>query len=80
MHDIGELDQRIADAKKLLALDQLHLERVRQANLDESSAVDLGVKQARYLDSLIAQRARVVAKRVATNRASAKRQKPTELT
>jgi hypothetical protein len=60
----------------LLALDQLHLERVQQATLDESAAVDLVGNQKRYLDSLLAQRGPAVTKRVATNRPSAKRQKP----
>lgn len=78
MHVDGEVEQRIVDARKLLVLDQLHLERVRQANLDESAAVDLVVKQTRYLDSLLAQRARLVAKHVAANRVSAKRRKPAD--
>jgi hypothetical protein len=56
-----EIDKRIDAASKLLALEELHLERVRRAGLDHGTALDLVTKQRRHLSCLIAQRERVIA-------------------
>jgi hypothetical protein len=56
-----EIDKRIDAARALLALEELHLERVRKAGLDFSTALDLVINQKRHVDCLISQRARVVA-------------------
>ncbi len=58
-----ELDKRIAEARKLLALEELHLERVRRADLDDGTALDLVTKQRRHLNCLISQRERIIAHR-----------------
>lgn len=56
-----EIDKRIDAARKLLTLEELHLERVRTAGLDDAAAMDMVVNRRRHLHCLVAQRERVVA-------------------
>lgn len=64
MHDVVvELDLRIAEARELLVLDEIHLTCVQQNGLNDASASDLVDRQRRLLERLIAQRERVVADR-----------------
>lgn len=65
MRVIAELDQRIEEARKLLALDELHLQRVTEAGLNTLNARDLVDRQQRYLSFLIKHHDRVVAHRLA---------------
>ena len=65
MQVVAELDKRIEEARRLLVLDELHLQRVSQAGLDTMTALDLVERQKRYLDRLIVQHDRVVAHRFA---------------
>ena len=65
MQVVAELDKRIEEARRLLVLDELHLQRVSQAGLNTMTARDLVERQKRYLDRLIVQHDRVVAHRIA---------------
>jgi hypothetical protein len=65
MQVVAELDRRIEEARRLLVLDELHLQRVSQAGLNTMTARDLVERQRRYLDRLIVQHDRVVAHRLA---------------
>lgn len=65
MQVVAELDRRIKEARRLLVLDELHLQRVSQAGLNTMTARDLVERQRRYLDRLIVQHDRVVAHRLA---------------
>jgi hypothetical protein len=61
MQIVLEIDRRIDAASKLLALEELHLERVRSMGLDDGTALDLVINQRQHLHRLMAQRARVIA-------------------
>ena len=63
MQVVAELDRRIEEARRLLVLDELHLQRVSQAGLSTMTARDLVERQKRYLDRLIVHHDRVVAHR-----------------
>jgi hypothetical protein len=61
MQIVLEIDKRIDAARRLLTLEELHLERVRSEGLDDGRALDLVISQRQHLHRLLAQRARVIA-------------------
>lgn len=74
MQVVVELDKRIQEARKLLALDELHLKRVRAAGLDDETAIDLVRRQQRYLARLLSHRQRVFERRVIFHQSKARRE------
>lgn len=64
MHVIAELEQRLRDSRKLMALEMEHLRRVREAGLDSSDAEWLLELRQRYIERLERRHDHIVTRRV----------------
>ena len=64
MHVIAELDQRLRDSRRLMALEEEHLRRVREAGLDSTDAEWLLELRRRYIERLENRHDHIVARRV----------------
>jgi hypothetical protein len=64
MHVIAELEQRLRDSRHLMALEQEHLRRVREAGLDSTDAEWLLELRQRYIERLEKRHDHIVTRRV----------------
>ncbi|AHX16478.1 hypothetical protein CH75_22890 [Dyella jiangningensis] len=67
MHVIAELEQRLRDSRRLMALEEEHLLRVREAGLDSSDAEWLLELRRRYIERLESRHDHIVTRRVAAH-------------
>ncbi|RAO76806.1 hypothetical protein [Dyella jiangningensis] len=64
MHVIAELEQRLRDSRRLMALEEEHLRRVRDAGLDSTDAEWLLELRRRYIERLESRHDHIVARRM----------------
>lgn len=65
MHVIAELEKRLRDSRRLLELEEEHLQRVRAAGLDSTDAEWLLGVRRRYIERLEQRHDHIVARRLA---------------
>lgn len=64
MHVIAELEQRLRDSRRLMALEKEHLRRVREAGLDSADAEWLLELRQRYIERLERRHDHIVTQRM----------------